>query len=149
MDTSSLQKKRPVETLTYEYWEQWFDLFGDWAKGEGIDFVLRKTVIEYCYTFSVPSISSTTPTSSESSSSPAVRPLEIQDLLDSMNIQEDKPLLGEWNQTRLEKYAKAEAKMRYTIMICVDDIDGKLIKDCGSVQLGWQTIWKKYSVIRP
>jgi hypothetical protein len=47
MDTSSLQKKRPVETLTYENWEQWFDLFGDWAKGEGIEFVLRKTVIEY------------------------------------------------------------------------------------------------------
>jgi len=148
MDTSSLQKKRPVETLTYENWEQWFDLFGDWAKGEGIDFVLRKTVIEYCYTFSVPSISGTTLTSSESSSL-SVRPLEIQDLLESMNIQEETPLLGEWNLARLEKYAKAESKVRYTLMICVDDIDGKLIKDCGSVRTGWQTIWTKYSVIRP
>jgi hypothetical protein len=134
MDTSSLQKKRPVETLNYDNWEQWFDLFGDWAKGEGIDFVLRKTVIEYCYIFSVPSISGTTPASSDSTLS--VRPLEIQDLLDSMNIQEDTPLLGEWNLIRLEKYAKAKAKMRYTIMICVDDIDGKLIKDCGSVRTG-------------
>jgi hypothetical protein len=96
--------------------------------------VLRKTVIEYCYIFSVPSISGTTPTSSESTLS--IRPLEIQDLLDSMNIQEDTPLLSKWNLTRLEKYTKAEAKMRYTIIICVDDIDGKLIKDCGSVQLG-------------
>jgi Reverse transcriptase (RNA-dependent DNA polymerase) len=148
MDISSLQKKRPVETLTYENWEQWFDLFGDWAKGEGIDFVLRKTVIEYCYTFSVPSISGTTLTSSESSSL-SVRPLEIQDLLESMNIQEETPLLGEWNLARLEKYAKAESKVRYTLMICVDDIDGKLIKDCGSVRTGWQTIWTKYSVIRP
>jgi hypothetical protein len=98
-------------------------------------------------TFSVPSISGTTPASSDSTLS--VRPFEIQDLLDSMNIQEDTPRLGEWNLTRLEKYAKAEAKMRYTIMICVDDIDGKLIKDCGSVRTGWQTIWTKYSVIRP
>ena len=113
--------------------------FGDWAKGEGIDFVLRKTVIEYCYIFSVPSISGTTPTSSESSSL-SVRPLEIQDLLDSMNIQEDKPLLGEWNLTRLEKYLKAESKVRYTLIIYIDDIDSKLIKDCGSVQIGWQTI---------
>ena len=65
-----------------------------------------------------------------------------------MNIQEDTPLLGEWNLIRLEKYAKAEAKMRYTIMICVDDIDGKLIKDCGSVRTGWKVIWSKYSIIR-
>jgi hypothetical protein len=146
MDTSSLQKKRPVETLNYDNWEQWFYLFGEWAKGEGIDFVLRKTVQDYAYIFSIPDI---TPTSSDSSNSLSVRPLEIQDLLESMNIQEETPLLGEWNQTRLEKYAKAEAKMRYTLTICVDDIDAKSIKNCDSVQSGWKTIWSKYSMIRP
>ena len=76
-----------------------------------------------------------TPTSSESSSL-SVRPLEIQDLLESINIQEETPLLGEWNLARLEKYVKAELKVRYTLIICVNNIDGKLIKDCGSVQTG-------------
>jgi hypothetical protein len=47
--------------------------------------MLHKTVIEYCYIFSVPSISGTTLTSSESSLL-SVRPLEIQDLLESINI---------------------------------------------------------------
>jgi hypothetical protein len=44
---SSIQKKRPVDTLTYENSEQWFYLFKKWAKGEGIDFVLRKTAQQY------------------------------------------------------------------------------------------------------
>ena len=98
--------------------------------------MLRKTVIEYCYIFSVPSISSTTLVSSESSISLSIQPLEIQDLLESMNIQEETPLLSEWNLARLEKYTKAELKVRYTLIICVNNIDGKLIKDCGSIQIG-------------
>ena len=97
--------------------------------------MLRKTVIEYCYIFSVPSISGMTLMSSESSSL-SIRPLEIQDLLESMNIQEETPLLSEWNLARLEKYTKAELKVRYTLIICVNNIDGKLIKDCGSIQIG-------------
>ena len=74
MDSSSLQKKRPVEVLTYDNWEEWFYLLGEWAKGESIDFVLRKTVQQYAYTFSVPDI---TPTSSESSSSRSVQSPDI------------------------------------------------------------------------
>ena len=46
---SSIEKKRPVGILTFDNWEQWFDFFGEWTKGEGIDFVLRKTVYEYAY----------------------------------------------------------------------------------------------------
>jgi hypothetical protein len=149
MDSSSLQKKRPVETLTYDNWEEWFYLFEEWAKGELIDFVLRKAAKQYAYIFSTPGIHGTTPASSESSSSLSVRSSDIQDLLDSLKIQEETPLLGEWDQTRLEKFVKAESKMRYTITICVDDIDAKLVKNCDSVQLGWITLWDKYSVIRP
>jgi hypothetical protein len=64
----SIEKKRLVGILTFDNWEQWFDLFGEWTKGEGIDFVLRKTVYEYAYvvdrfngfgTGSTPSSSST------------------------------------------------------------------------------------------
>jgi hypothetical protein len=133
MDSTSLQKKRPVETLTYDNWEEWFYLFEEWAKGESIDFVLRKTVQQYAYTFSVPD---STPTSSESSTSLRVRSPDVQDLLDSLNIVEETPLLGEWSQPRLEKFVKAESKMRYTITICVDDIDAKSIKNCDSVRSG-------------
>jgi hypothetical protein len=49
-----------------------------------------------------------------------------------MNIQEETPLLGEWNLARLEKYIKAKLKVRYILIIYINNIDGKLIKDCGS-----------------
>ena len=43
----SIQKKRPVDTLTYDNHEEWFFLFKEWVKGEGIDFVLRKSLEDY------------------------------------------------------------------------------------------------------
>ena len=46
---STLQKKRPVDTLTFDNWEEWFYLFFEWSKGEGIDYVLRKTVQQYAH----------------------------------------------------------------------------------------------------
>ena len=45
----SLQKKRPVDTLIYNNSEEWFYLFQEWTKGEGIDFILHKTAQEYAY----------------------------------------------------------------------------------------------------
>ena len=43
----SIQKKRPVDTLTYDNHEEWFFLFKEWAKGEGIDFILQKSPKDY------------------------------------------------------------------------------------------------------
>jgi gag-polypeptide of LTR copia-type len=51
--------------------------------------------------------------------------------------------------SRLEKWSKAEAKIRYTITICVDDIDSKSLKEHNTVKTGWEALWAKYSKIRP
>ena len=39
--------------------------------------------------------------------------------------------------------------MRYTMTICVDDIDSKALKEFNTVKEGWESIWTKYSKIRP
>jgi hypothetical protein len=137
MDSSSLQKKRPVDTLTYDNWEEWFYLFQEWTKGEGIDFVLRKTAQQYAL---------------QTTQGPAGlggHLLDIQDLLESLNIVEEPLLQGQWDQTRLERWSKAESKIRYTMTICVSDIDAKALKEYGTVKAGWEALRVKYSNIRP
>ena len=126
-----IQKKRPVDTLIYDNHKEWFFLFKEWAKGEGIDFVLRKSLEDYAKdvmtTFNSFG-SGTTPKSSNTSIALGiVRSIEVQDLLDGLGIQEEQPLQGSWNLPRLEKYARAESKVRYTITIYVDDINSKLL----------------------
>jgi hypothetical protein len=96
----SLQKKRPVDILTPDNSEEWFYLFKEWAKGEGIDFVLRKTAQQYAYQDTQPFAgfgSGTTPGSSNTTTPENVlaRSLDIQDLLESLNINEDMPLQGQ------------------------------------------------------
>jgi hypothetical protein len=39
--------------------------------------------------------------------------------------------------------------MRYTMTICVDNIDSKALKECNTVKDGWESLWSKYSNIRP
>ena len=129
-------------------------MFFEWSKGEGIDYVLRKTVQQYAHivTQQFAGFGATnTPTSDGTTSSTAgtPRPIEVQDLLESLNIVEDTPLRGYWDAVRLEKWSKAEAKMRYTMTICVDDIDSKALKEFNTVKEGWESIWTKYSKIRP
>ena len=111
----SIEKKRPVGILTFDNYEQWFDLFGEWTMGEGIDFVLRKTVYEYAYVdrFNGFGIGSTP----SSSSSPEKRTLEVAKLLEKLKVTEKQPLQGHWDVTRLEKWVKAIAKVRYIIKI--------------------------------
>jgi hypothetical protein len=147
----SIQKKRPVDTLTYENHEEWFFLFKEWTKGEGIDFVLRKSVEDYAKNvtpFNGFGSGITPESSNTSTASGIVRSIEVQDLLDGLGIQEEQPLQGSWNLPRLEKYAKAESKIRYTITICVDDIDSKLLKEHQFVRNGWDALSAKYLKIR-
>jgi len=150
----SLEKKRPVDTLTYDNSEEWFYLFQEWTKGEGIDFILRKTAQEYAYLPEKPFNgfgTSTTPSSSHTTTpeSRAVRSFEIQDLLESLNITEALPLQGIWDQARLEKWSKAESRMRYILTICVDDIDSKALKEHTTVKTGWEELKAKYLIVRP
>ena len=149
----SIQKKRPVDTLTYDNHEEWFFLFKEWAKGEGIDFVLRKSPEDYAKdvttTFNGFGSGITPESSNTSTASGIVRSIEVQDLLDGLGIQEEQPLQGSWNLPRLEKYARAESKVRYTITICVDDIDSKLLKEHEFVRNGWNALSAKYLKIRP
>jgi hypothetical protein len=98
----SIEKKRPVGILTADNWEQWFYLFGEWTKGEGIDFVLRKTVHEYAYVDRFNGFG-TGSTPSSSSTSPEKRPLEVADLLQSLGITEKQPLQGYWDVSRLKQ----------------------------------------------
>jgi hypothetical protein len=118
---SSLLKKRPVDTLTYDNWEEW-------SKGEGIDYVLRKTVRQYAQhvaplvapsfsgfgTSTTPvstTLASTTPCSNAVPKNAVLRPIEVRDLLESLQIVEDLPLYGYWDVVQLEKWSNAEAKM--------------------------------------
>ena len=110
---SSLHKKRPVDTLTYDNWEEWFYLFQEWSKGEGIDYVLRKTVRQYAYQVAQPfsgfGTGTTPPSSSNATQTPenaVPRPIEVRDLLESLNIIEEMPLRGYWDIARLEKMVK-------------------------------------------
>jgi hypothetical protein len=151
---SSIQKKRPVDTLTHDNSEEWFYLFREWAKGEGMDFVLRKTAQEYALlgTQSFTGFGTGTTPSSSNSGTPSntpLRPHDIQDLLESLNIIEEIPLQGHWDIARLEKWSKSESKIRYTLTICVDDIDSKALKEFSTVKEGWEALWVKYSKIRP
>lgn len=153
---SSLHKKRPVDTLTYDNWEEWFYLFQEWSKGEGIDYVLRKTVRQYAYQVAQPfsgfGTGTTPPSSSNATQTPenaVPRPIEVRDLLESLNIIEEMPLRGYWDIARLEKWSKAEAKIRYTITICIDDIDSKALKEYATIKEGWESLWAKYSKILP
>ena len=150
----SIQKKRPVDTLTHDNSEEWFYLFKEWAKGEGMDFVLRKTAQQYAYQSVQPFTgfgTGTTPSSSNPGTPADILPrsLDVQDLLESLNIIEQTPLRGQWDATRLEKWSKAESKIRYTLTICVDDIDSKVLKESNTVKEGWESLWSKYSKIRP
>jgi Reverse transcriptase (RNA-dependent DNA polymerase)/gag-polypeptide of LTR copia-type len=151
---STILKKRPVDTLTYDNSEEWFYLFGEWSKGEGIDFVLRKTVHQYAHQGIQPFAgfgTGTTPRSTDPQTPVDIisRPLDVQDLLESLGIKEEIPLRGQWDITRLEKWSKAEAKIRYVLTICVDDIDSKALREFKTVKLGWEALWVKYSKIRP
>jgi hypothetical protein len=51
--------------------------------------------------------------------------------------------------SRLEKWIKATAKVRYIIKICLDDIDVRSLKEHDTIKLGWEALWDKYSKIRP
>src|ERR1700722_11231706 len=143
----SIEKKRPVGILTFDNYEQWFDLFGEWTMGEGIDFVLRKTVYEYAYVDRFNGFG--TGSTPSSSSSPEKRTLEVAELLEKLKITEKQPLQGHWDVTRLEKWVKAEAKVRYIIKICLDDIDVRSLKDHDTLKIGYEALWDKYSKIRP
>jgi hypothetical protein len=66
-----------------------------------------------------------------------------------LNIIEEIPLQGHWDIARLEKWSKSESKIRYTLTICVDDIDSKALKEFSTVKEGWEALWVKYSKIRP
>ena len=150
----SIQKKRPVDTLTQDNSEEWFYLFREWAKGEGIDYVLRKTAQQYALQDTLPFTgfgTGTTPGSINPGTPQNVLPrsLDVQDLLESLNIVEETPLRGQWDGARLEKWSKAESKIRYTMTICVDDIDSKALKEFNTVKSGWEALWAKYSKIRP
>lgn len=98
---STIQKKRPVDTLTRDNWEEWFYLFKEWTKGEGIDYVLRKTAQDYTLVIDKPFTgfgTGTTPScSSPETLEVSIRPFEIQDLLEGLDIKEGQPLKGEWN----------------------------------------------------
>jgi hypothetical protein len=87
---SSIEKKRPVGILTHDNQEEWFYLFKEWAKGEGIDYVLRKTAKEYAYSEQFNGFG--TGSTPSSSSSPEKRSLEVANLLESLNITERQPL---------------------------------------------------------
>jgi hypothetical protein len=133
MDTSLL-KRRPVGALTYDNSEQWFYPFQEWSKGEGADYVLRKTVRQYAQHFAPFSGfgTGTTPGSNATPENAVPWPIEVRDLLESLQIVEDLPLCGYWDVVRLERWSKAEAKMRYTMTICVDDIDSKALGRLGA-----------------
>ena len=151
---SSLLKRRPVDTLTYNNWEEWFYLFQEWSKGEGIDYILQKTVRQYAQHIALSFSgfgSGATPVSTTLSNAipenAVLQLIKVQDLLESLQVVEDLPLCGHWDVVRLEKWSKAEAKMRYTMTICVDDIDSKALKECNTVKDGWESLWSKYSNI--
>ena len=94
-------------------------------------------------------LSSSSATTTQTPENAVPRPIEVRDLLESLNIVEDMPLRGYWDVTRLEKWSKAEAKIRYTITICIDDIDSKTLKEYRTIKEGWESLWSKYSRILP
>jgi hypothetical protein len=51
--------------------------------------------------------------------------------------------------TRLEKWVKAEAKVRYIIKICLNDINIRSLKDHDTLKISYEALWDKYSKIRP
>ena len=153
---SSTHKRKPVDTLTYDNWEEWFYLFQEWSKGEGIGYVLQKTVRQYAYHIAQPFNGFGTGTTPSTGSSTAQtpenavpRPIEVRDLLEGLKIIEEMPLQGYWDVARLEKWSKAEARIRYTITICVNDIDSKALKKHDTMKEGWESLKAKYSRIPP
>ena len=153
---SSTHKRKPVDTLTYDNWEEWFYLFQEWSKGEGIGYVLQKTVRQYAYHVAQPFNGFGTGTTPSTGSSTAQtpenavpRPIEVRDLLEGLKIIEEMPLQGYWDVARLEKWSKAEARIRYTITICVNDIDSKALKKHDTMKEGWESLKAKYSRIPP
>ena len=139
--------KKPVDTLTYDNWKDWFELFQLWAGGKGIDFILRKTIAQYAYT----STTSTnwTPNSSDQAPQPATRPLEVLDLLESLQIVEETPLKGCWDEARLGRWKMADATVRYTLKICLDSIDNILLAEHNTVKGAWEELKRKYSRVQP
>jgi hypothetical protein len=96
---SSLLKRRPVDTLTYDNSEQWFYLFEEWSKGERLDFVLQKTVRQYAQHVALLPFrgfgTSTTLTASSNNATPenaVPRLIKVRDLLESLQIVENLPL---------------------------------------------------------
>jgi hypothetical protein len=46
-------------------------------------------------------------------------------------------------------YRKASAKVLYTISICIDRLDGDLIREFATVKEKWDQLRAKYSKVRP
>ena len=143
----SIKRKQPVDILTYNNQEDWFYLFTEQARVEGIDYILRKTVWDYAYYDQFNSFG--TRTTPSSSSSPDIRSPDVVDLLESLNIVEKLPLTRYWDLPRLEKQAKGKAKLQYTITICIDDIDSKSLREFNTIKAGQEALQAKYSKIRP
>jgi hypothetical protein len=58
MNSEKMSKKRPVDTLTYKNWKEWFKLLKMYFVGEELDFVIYQTEVEYCTAQSEPGVRS-------------------------------------------------------------------------------------------
>ena len=53
------------------------------------------------------------------------------------------------NTEKQKLYRKASAKVLYTISICIDPLDGDLIRKFTTVKEKWTKLYRKYSKVRP
>ena len=150
MDSENLTKKRPVDILTYKNWREWFQLIELYFAGEELDFVLHKTEEEYCTILGLTGQSGT----STSIDTPVTDREDVEELgksLEGLRIGKGKagPQGGRMNIEKQRLYCKASAKVLYTMSICIDPLDGDLIREFDTVKEKWDQLYAKYSKVRP
>ena len=155
MDSNNSTKKRPVDILTHKNWREWFQLIELYFAGEELDFVLHKTEEEYCAVLGFTAQSGT----STSANTPVTDREDVNELgktLEGLSLGKGKrpePDTGsQGGRMNIEKqrlYRKASAKVLYTISICIDPLDGDLIREFATVKEKWNQLYAKYSKVRP
>lgn len=126
MDAALLAKKRPVAVLTRQNWRDWFHIFKLYLAGEGLAFVIEKTLNQYAA-------------------------VNVADALKNLDLN---GTASQTATTALDAncrvtYDTSSAKVQYLLTICVDSLDNDLIRNYTTAYDQWAALYAKYNKTRP
>ena len=132
MDDSFLTKKRHVPVLTRQNWRDWFYRLRLYLAGEGLAFVIDKSLIEYAGLaegFGSLGLGDKDKDKDATTASTARKP--------------------SYDKDRYAQYEAASAKVQYQISISIDSLDSDSIRTFSTAYEQWQHLWTKYNKTRP